>query len=45
MELPGGGATRTFGPPLKIDGTAPPVVTRPPMLDENREEVLALLRA
>jgi formyl-CoA transferase len=44
MELPGGGETRTFGPPLKIDATAPPVVTRPPMLDENREEILALLR-
>jgi hypothetical protein len=30
---------------LKIDGAAPPLVTRPPMLDENREEILALLRA
>ena len=40
MTLPGGAETRTFASPLRFDGALAPVRTRPPLLDENRAEIL-----
>ena len=35
MTLPRGRATRTVGCPVRFDGAAPAVDTRPPALDEH----------
>jgi crotonobetainyl-CoA:carnitine CoA-transferase CaiB-like acyl-CoA transferase len=40
MTLPSGALTRTFVSPLRLDGALVPVDTRPPLLDENRAEIL-----
>jgi len=42
-SLPNGAATRTFVSPLRFDGTLIHVDTRPPLLDENRAEILSRL--
>jgi crotonobetainyl-CoA:carnitine CoA-transferase CaiB-like acyl-CoA transferase len=44
LELPGGATTRTFASPLAFDGKRAPIRARPPLLDENRSEILALLK-
>jgi len=41
QTLPSGALTRTFVSPLRFDGVAVPVATRPPLLDEHRAEILA----
>lgn len=43
MTLPGGALTRTFASPLRFDGSLIPVRTRPPLLDENRSEIVELI--
>jgi crotonobetainyl-CoA:carnitine CoA-transferase CaiB-like acyl-CoA transferase len=43
MTLPSGAPTRTFASPLRFDGSLIPVRTRPPLLDENRSEIIELI--
>ena len=43
LELPNSSMTKTFGHPIKVGGKNLPILRRPPMLDENREEILGLL--
>jgi crotonobetainyl-CoA:carnitine CoA-transferase CaiB-like acyl-CoA transferase len=44
LRLPGNALTRTFASPLALDGKRIPVTRRPPLLDEDRAEILALIR-
>jgi crotonobetainyl-CoA:carnitine CoA-transferase CaiB-like acyl-CoA transferase len=44
LTLPGGALTRTFASPLGFDGQRVPLARRPPLLDENRAEILELIR-
>ncbi len=41
LSLPGGGQTRTFGSPLRIDGESPTVYRHPPALGEHTATVKA----
>ncbi len=43
LTLPNGAVTRTFSSPLAFDGTHPPIRKRPPLLDEDRAGILALI--
>jgi crotonobetainyl-CoA:carnitine CoA-transferase CaiB-like acyl-CoA transferase len=45
LELPNGAHTKTFGAPVRIDGTGTPIRLRPPALGEHTDEVLGALRA
>jgi crotonobetainyl-CoA:carnitine CoA-transferase CaiB-like acyl-CoA transferase len=44
MTLPNGTATRTVGCPVRIDGRIVPVDTRPPLLGEHTEAIVAKAR-
>jgi formyl-CoA transferase len=39
IALPGGGRSRTFGPPVRIIDRAPPAIRPPPALDEHGAEI------
>jgi crotonobetainyl-CoA:carnitine CoA-transferase CaiB-like acyl-CoA transferase len=41
MTLPNGAATRTVGCPVRLDGHVVPVDTRPPLLGEHTEAIVA----
>ena len=43
LTLANGKTTRTFGPPLRINGETLPIAARPPALGEHTEEVLSRL--
>jgi crotonobetainyl-CoA:carnitine CoA-transferase CaiB-like acyl-CoA transferase len=43
LALPNGAMTRTFGPPVRIDGATIPVRSSPPGLGQHTDEVLAEL--
>lgn len=43
IDLPNGVQTRTFGAPVRIDGTSTPIRLRPPALGEHTDEVLGAL--
>jgi crotonobetainyl-CoA:carnitine CoA-transferase CaiB-like acyl-CoA transferase len=43
LTLPGGAATRTFASPLAVDGKIAPIRRRPPLLDEDRADILAMI--
>jgi crotonobetainyl-CoA:carnitine CoA-transferase CaiB-like acyl-CoA transferase len=44
LTLPGNALTRTFASPLALDGKRLPVRRRPPLLDEDRAEILGLIQ-
>jgi crotonobetainyl-CoA:carnitine CoA-transferase CaiB-like acyl-CoA transferase len=41
LDLPNGVRTRTFGSPLRLNGAAPAIDSRPPALGEHTEEIRA----
>jgi crotonobetainyl-CoA:carnitine CoA-transferase CaiB-like acyl-CoA transferase len=43
LTLPGGAVTRTFASPLGIDGKRAPIRKAPPLLDEDRAAILAMI--
>jgi crotonobetainyl-CoA:carnitine CoA-transferase CaiB-like acyl-CoA transferase len=43
LTLPGGAVTRTFASPLSMDGKQAPIRKAPPLLDEDRAAILALI--
>lgn len=43
LDLPGGGTTKTFGPPVRFSGQPRPVLKSPPALDEHSAEIRASL--
>ncbi len=43
LTLPGGAETRTFGSPIAVDGKIAPLQRRPPLLDEDRAAILAMI--
>ena len=43
LRLPGGALTRTFASPLAIDGAGLPIRKGPPLLDEDRAAILAMI--
>lgn len=45
LELPNGVMTQTFGSPIRIDGEAPKIYRRPPLLGEHGDSVLDSLSA
>lgn len=45
LELPNGVVTKTFGCPIRIDGEAPKIYRRPPLLGEHGDSVLGSLPA
>ncbi len=45
LELPNGTVTKTFGSPIRIDGEAPKIYRRPPLLGEHGDSVLGSLPA
>lgn len=45
LELPNGILTKTFGSPIRIDGEAPKIYRRPPLLGEHGDSVLGSLPA
>jgi crotonobetainyl-CoA:carnitine CoA-transferase CaiB-like acyl-CoA transferase len=44
LTLPGGTATRTFASPVAINGNIAPIRRRPPLLDEDRADILAMIK-
>lgn len=45
IELPNGIKTRTFGPPVRVNGQSAPIRLRPPALGEHNDEVFGQLLA
>jgi len=43
LTLPGGAVTRTFASPLSMDGKQAPIRKAPPLLDEDRAAILAMI--
>lgn len=43
LTLPGGAVTRTFASPLGMDGKRAPIRKAPPLLDEDRAAILAII--
>jgi len=43
LTLPGGAVTRTFASPLAVDAKVAPIRRRPPLLDEDRADILAMI--